>query len=88
MGYPTLKGHLIIRSVITFNRLNVRFLFNSIEIFMQPINEETEKFLRIMLGIARKHRIDATNCRLNPVWAEDIVVITPHAFDKLCIRFS
>jgi hypothetical protein len=54
---------------------------------VQPIYEEGEKFLGVMLSVAREHRIDGTDCTLYAIGHKDVVRLAPHASDEFSITF-
>ena len=52
IGQPALSSHHTIRSPLAINRLAVRFILYPIQILMQPINQEGEELLGVMLGVS------------------------------------
>lgn len=57
MSFPMLLCHHIIRPIFGITLLNIGLFEHAIEILMDGIKKEVQKFLRIMLIVTSKHGV-------------------------------
>ena len=82
IGQPTLRSHHTIRPPLTIDRLAVRFILDPIQILMEPIDQEREELLGVVLGVSWEDGVDAADWAFDEVGGEDGLAIAPHAFDE------
>jgi len=68
MPIPVLSRHNCIRSVVGLRHFYIWLLLDSVQVFVQAVQQEIYKFLGVMLIHSLKHRILLAYLSLNLEW--------------------
>lgn len=74
----------MIRSPQVILRFHVGFLFHSVQVLIQPVQEVGYQFLRIVLLVTLELWLEFPNSSLEGEGGMGSLIAEPHAFDEVC----
>lgn len=79
---PVLSSCLSIDTYRTVNSLFIGLLFNTVQVFMQSVNEEGKKFLWVLLGLPSKNWVYLAYYIFDFFGRVNRIPFAPHCFDE------